>query len=77
MLAPVLLGAALNQKAPRVVARVAPFMPLVAVTMVALVCSSVIAQNAAAVRSAGPRLLSAIIALHAGAPLPLFSASLI
>lgn len=66
VLAPVMLGAVLNQKAPRAVARVAPFMPLVAVSMVTLVCSSVIAQNAAAVRGAGFSLLTAIVALHAG-----------
>lgn len=63
---PVVLGAVLNQKAPQAVARVAPFMPLFAVCMVTLVCSSVIAQNAAAVRGAGFTLLAAIGALHAG-----------
>lgn len=67
VLAPVLLGAVLNQQAPRAVARVSPFMPLLAVSMVVLICSSVIAQNAAAVRGAGVNLLAAIVALHAGA----------
>lgn len=66
VLAPVLLGAVLNQQAPAAVARVAPFMPLVAVSMVTLVCSSVIAQNAVAVRGAGFALLAAIVTLHAG-----------
>ena len=71
---PVLAGATLNQQAPRAVARAAPFMPLAAVAMVALVCSSVIAQNAAAVRTAGPTLLAAIVALHTG-PAPRAPAS--
>lgn len=63
---PVVLGAALNQKFPRAVTRTAPFAPLVAVIAVVLIVASVMAQNAAAVTLAGPKLVGAIIALHTG-----------
>ena len=49
------------------VAALAPLSALSAVVLIALICGSVVAQNAAAVRQAGPRLLAAIAALHAGA----------
>ena len=63
---PVLSGAWLNQQFPRAVKRAAPFAPLVAVVMVALICASIVAQNAAAVKTAGLQLLAAICALHLG-----------
>ncbi|KAK9850081.1 hypothetical protein WJX84_006183 [Apatococcus fuscideae] len=63
---PVLGGACLNQQFPRVVKRAAPFAPLVAVVMVALICASIVAQNAAAVKTAGLHLIGAILALHMG-----------
>ena len=63
---PVLGGAWLNQQFPRAVTRAAPFAPLVAVAMVALICASIVAQNAAAVKTAGVQLLAAICALHMG-----------
>ena len=63
---PVVLGAALNQNFPRAVTRTAPFAPLVAVIAVVLIVASVMAQNAAAVTLAGPKLIGAIIALHTG-----------
>eukprot|EP00891_Asterochloris_glomerata_P006302 jgi/Astpho2/6302/e_gw1.00089.16.1_t len=66
VLAPVVLGAVLNQKAPRLVRFTAPFAPLVAVSMVVLVVASVMSQNAAAVKCAGPQLLGAVVALHTG-----------
>ena len=66
VLVPVVLGAALNQKFPKVVIRTAPFAPLVAVIAVVLIVASVMAQNAAAVTLAGPKLVGAIIALHTG-----------
>ena len=66
MLLPVLAGAALNQAFPRQVARLSPLAALAAVLLIAVICGSVIAQNAAAALAAGPRLLGAISALHAG-----------
>ena len=39
--------------------------PLVSVLVIALVCGSIIGQNAAAVRESGPRLLAAIVLVHA------------
>ena len=66
VLVPVVLGAALNQNFPKVVTRTAPFAPLVAVVAVVLIVASVMAQNAAAVTLAGPKLIGAIIALHTG-----------
>lgn len=66
VLVPVILGAALNQKFPRAVRTTAPYMPLVAVVAVVLIVASVMAQNAAAVTLAGPRLIAAILTLHTG-----------
>ena len=61
---PVATGVAVNRLAPRVVRAVAPAAPLVSVVTIALICGSVIAQNAAAVRASGPRLLAAVAILH-------------
>lgn len=66
VLLPVLLGAALNQAFPKQVERLAPLSALSAVLLIAVICGSVIAQNAAAVASAGPQLLLAVALLHAG-----------
>ncbi|KAK9824692.1 hypothetical protein WJX72_012444 [[Myrmecia] bisecta] len=66
VLAPVILGVALNQNFPRAVERAAPFAPLVAVAMIVLCCGSVMASNAAAVQQAGLKLLGAVLALHTG-----------
>jgi BASS family bile acid:Na+ symporter len=43
---------------------VLPVAPLVSVATIALVCASVIGQNAAAVRESGPQLLGAVVSLH-------------
>lgn len=60
------VGAAINTAFPRQVAALAPLSALSAVVLIALICGSVVAQNAAAVLQAGPRLLAAIFVLHAG-----------
>jgi BASS family bile acid:Na+ symporter len=62
----VLAGAALNSAFPGAVRRAAPAAALSAVLLIATICGSVIAQNAGAARAAGPRLLAAVAALHAG-----------
>ncbi len=61
---PVAAGVAVNRWLPGVVRTVLPVAPLVSVATIALVCASVIGQNAAAVRESGPRLLAAVVALH-------------
>lgn len=66
VLLPVMLGAALNQAFPKQVESLAPLAALSAVLLIAFICGSVIAQNAAAVLSAGPQLLGAVVTLHAG-----------
>lgn len=48
------------------VAALAPLSALSAVVLIALICGRVMAENAAAVVQAGPRLLAAVFALHAG-----------
>ena len=62
---PVAAGVAINRFAPRVVDRVLPVAPLVSVVMIALVCASIVGQNAAAIRTSGLRLLAAVAAVHA------------
>jgi BASS family bile acid:Na+ symporter len=66
VLAPVALGAWANQRFPGSMRRIAPFAPLLAAGMTVLISASIIAQNAAAVSAAGPRLVAAVVALHAG-----------
>ncbi|MFO0422727.1 MAG: bile acid:sodium symporter family protein [Planctomycetia bacterium] len=62
---PVATGVAINRFLPRVVRAVMPVAPLVSVVTIALVCASVIGQNAAAVLGSGPTLLLAVALLHA------------
>ena len=62
------IGAWLNRRFPKQVTRASPFAPLLAVTMTVLICGSIVAVNASAVRSAGPKLLAAVVALHSGKP---------
>jgi bile acid:Na+ symporter, BASS family len=66
VLAPLLLGFALHHFAPRAVARVLPAAPLVSVIFITLIVSSVIAQNAGAIRASGGLLLLAVFLLHSG-----------
>lgn len=66
VLAPLLLGLALHHGAPRLVRRVLPVMPLISVIVIALICASVIGQNAANIRKSGGVVLLAVFLLHAG-----------
>jgi bile acid:Na+ symporter, BASS family len=61
---PVAAGVAVNRFFPRTVSHILPVAPLVSVLVIALICGSIIGQNATAVREAGPRLLAAIVMLH-------------
>jgi len=67
VLLPVLLGVALHQKLPRLVRLVLPVAPLVSVIFIALICASIIGQNAAAIFRHGGMLLAAVIFLHTAA----------
>jgi len=64
VLAPLLLGLALHHGAPRAVQAVLPAMPLVSVLTIALICASVIGQNAASIKTSGGALLWAVFLLH-------------
>ena len=61
-------GAWLNMSFPKAMKRLSPFAPLLAASMTVLISASIVAQNAAAVRAAGPRLALAVVCLHLGAP---------
>lgn len=61
---PVAGGVLLKRFASTVVETVLPAAPLASVLVIALVCGSIIGQNAAAVRESGPRLLVAIVLMH-------------
>ena len=61
---PVVAGMVINRWLPGAVQRVLPVAPLVSVVTIALVCASIVGQNAAAIRSSGPQLLIAVFLLH-------------
>ena len=65
MLAPVLVGAALNQYCNDLVEVVSPLMPFIAVATVAILCGSAIAQNASAILTSGFQVVVSVFALHA------------
>ncbi|KAJ6819725.1 putative sodium/metabolite cotransporter BASS1, chloroplastic [Iris pallida] len=65
VLAPVILGAALNQYCNDLVELVSPVMPFIAVATVAILCGSAIAQNASAILSSGFQVVVAVCSLHA------------
>jgi len=61
---PVAAGVVINRFLPGVVRTVLPVAPLVSVITIALVCASIIGQNATAILTSGPRLLAAVVLLH-------------
>ncbi len=61
---PVAAGVAINRWLPRITQAIVPVAPLVSVILIAMVCASIIGQNAAAVVSSGPKLLAAVTLLH-------------
>jgi BASS family bile acid:Na+ symporter len=61
---PVAAGVLINRWLPGVVRTVQPIAPLVSVLTIALVCASIIGQNATSVLASGWRLLAAVVALH-------------
>jgi len=66
VVAPIALGVLLNASFPKQMKVIAPLCPVLAVASVALICSAVIAQNAAEVLSVGPVALLAVALLHLG-----------
>jgi bile acid:Na+ symporter, BASS family len=66
VLAPVVIGVALNRYAPRFVKFVLPVSPLVSVVAIALICASIIGASADKFRQSGAVLLLAVFLLHAG-----------
>jgi BASS family bile acid:Na+ symporter len=61
---PVALGVVINHVAPRAVAKVLPAAPLISVITVALICASIIGQNAGHIVASGAVLLLAVLLLH-------------
>ena len=66
VLLPVLLGLGVHHFFPRAVNAVLPVAPLVSVVTIALICASIIGQNAKSIRESGGILLLAVFLLHAG-----------
>lgn len=66
VLAPVMLGVALNTHAKRAVAKVAPWMPLVSSLTVALICASIIGQSRRAILDSLGLLTLSVFILHTG-----------
>ena len=66
VLLPLVLGLALHHFLPRVVTRIMPALPLLSVVTIALICASVIGQNAVNIRRSGAVLSLAVLLLHAG-----------
>jgi bile acid:Na+ symporter, BASS family len=66
VLLPVVLGISLHHLAPRLVRIVLPAAPLVSVLTIAMICASIIGQNASDLLKSGPLLLVAVGLLHAG-----------
>lgn len=66
VLIPVLLGIVLKELFPRAIERSSKVSPLVAVLLVALICASVVAQNAASIPRAGLQIVLALSCLHLG-----------
>lgn len=63
---PVVTGAALKWRFPDACHRVMPIAPLIAVAIIVLIAASVIGGGRSAVLDSGPRLLLAVLCLHAG-----------
>lgn len=64
VLLPLLLGAVINRVWPRAVKTVMNVLPLISVIGVSLICAGVVAANASALLSVGPRLILAIASMH-------------
>lgn len=63
---PVLVGVLLKRYAPRLSAAVLPAAPLAAVVTITLIVASIIGAGRREILAAGPSLVAAVFALHAG-----------
>jgi BASS family bile acid:Na+ symporter len=66
VLAPVVIGVALNRFAPRFVKFVLPVSPLVSVLAITLICASIIGADADKFEQSGGVLVLAVFLLHTG-----------
>lgn len=66
VLAPLIVGVALNRYVPRLVKAVLPVAPLVSVLTITLICASIIGGSAEHLKRSGGMLLLAVFLLHAG-----------
>jgi len=66
VVAPVVLGVALNRLAPRAVAWTLPAAPLLSVITITLICASIIGQSSEAVKASAGALLLGVGLLHVG-----------
>jgi BASS family bile acid:Na+ symporter len=66
VLAPVVIGVALNRYAPRLVKFVLPGAPLISVLAIVLICASIIGSSAEPLKQSAGVLLLAVFLLHAG-----------
>jgi len=66
VIAPVLIGVALNHYAPRAVQKINPVAPLISVIVIALICASIIGSNAEAMKESALVLFAAVTLLHVG-----------
>ena len=66
VLAPVVIGVALNRYLPRIVKMVLPVSPLVSVLAITLICASIIGGSAEDFKRSGGELILAVFLLHTG-----------
>jgi BASS family bile acid:Na+ symporter len=64
VLVPTLAGALLHQTYPATIRRASKFTPVLATFLVALIIGSTLGQNVDAAKSAGLKLVSAVLVLH-------------
>jgi len=66
VLAPVIIGVALNRYLPKVVKFILPVSPLVSVLAITLICASIIGGSAEDFKRSGGELILAVFLLHTG-----------
>lgn len=66
VLAPVVIGVALNRYVPRFVKSVLPVAPLISVVAIVLICASIIGSSADKFEQSGGVLVVAVLLLHVG-----------
>ena len=66
VLAPVIIGVALNRYLPRFVKFVLPVSPLISVLTITLICASIIGSSAGDFKQSGGELVLAVFLLHTG-----------